>query len=43
MNDHEINYAAWIVYDALFAYCRQMVEAGMPEGRFKATDKGVTS
>jgi hypothetical protein len=24
-NDHEINAAEWIVYDALYAYCRRMV------------------
>jgi len=27
-NDHEINAAEWIVYDALYAYCRQMVTEG---------------
>lgn len=25
-DDHEINAAEWIVYDALYAYCRQMVQ-----------------
>lgn len=27
-DDHEINAAEWIVYDALYAYCRQQVRAG---------------
>ncbi len=27
-NDHEINAAEWIVYDALYAYCREMVKSG---------------
>ena len=27
-DDHEINAAEWIVYDALYAYCRQMVSQG---------------
>jgi hypothetical protein len=27
-DDHEINAAQWIVYDALYAYCRQMVREG---------------
>jgi len=35
-DDHEINRAEWIVYDALYAYCREEVRAGRPEGRFKA-------
>ena len=26
-NDHELNAAEWIVYDALYAYCKLMVEA----------------
>jgi hypothetical protein len=26
-NDHEVNAAEWIVYDALYAYCREMVGA----------------
>jgi hypothetical protein len=26
-NDHEINAAEWIVYDALYAYCRQVARA----------------
>ena len=34
-NDHEINAAEWIVYDALYAYCNEMVRRGMPDGEFK--------
>ncbi|HET6515370.1 MAG TPA: chromate resistance protein ChrB domain-containing protein [Thermodesulfovibrionales bacterium] len=31
-NDHEINRAEWIVYDALYAYCEEMIRQGKPEG-----------
>jgi hypothetical protein len=31
-NDHEINLAEWIVYDALYAYCRETVRQGRPCG-----------
>jgi hypothetical protein len=34
-DDHEINAAEWIVYDALYAYCRKMVRRGKPEGAFR--------
>ena len=34
-NDHEINAAEWIVYDALYAYCRQMVTEGKLEGALR--------
>ena len=34
-DDHEITAAEWIVYDALYAYCRVMVAAGKPDGAFK--------
>jgi hypothetical protein len=34
-NDHEINAAEWIVYDALYAYCQEMVKRGKPNGAFK--------
>ena len=30
-----INAAEWIVYDALYAYCREMVRQGKPDGAFK--------
>ena len=33
-NDHEINAAEWIVYDALYAYCKEMVKRGKPNGAF---------
>src|SRR5262249_62111123 len=34
-DDHELNAAEWIVYDALYAYCRQMVEQGRLAGAFQ--------
>jgi hypothetical protein len=34
-DDHEINAAEWIVYDALYAYCQEMVRRNKPEGAFK--------
>ena len=34
-NDHEINAAEWIVYDALYAYCREMGKRGKPGGAFQ--------
>jgi hypothetical protein len=34
-NDHELNAAEWIVYDALYAYCQRMVQTGKPDGAFK--------
>ena len=34
-DDHEINAAEWIVYDALYAYCQAMVRTGKPDGAFK--------
>ncbi len=34
-DDHEVNAAEWIVYDALYAYCQQMVKQGKKEGAFK--------
>ncbi len=33
-DDHELNAAEWIVYDALYAYCREMVRQGKPNGGF---------
>ncbi len=33
-NDHAVNAAEWIVYDALYAYCREMVRQGKPNGEF---------
>jgi len=34
-DDPEINAAEWIVYDALYAYCREMIRRGKPDGAFK--------
>ncbi len=33
-SDHAVNAAEWIVYDALYAYCREMVREGKHEGAF---------
>lgn len=33
-DDDELNRAEWIVYDALYAYCREMVRQGKPTGAF---------
>ena len=35
-DDHAVNAAEWIVYDALYAYCREMVRKGKPNGAFAA-------
>ena len=35
-DDHALNAAEWIVYDALHAYCEKMVRDGMPNGAFAA-------
>jgi hypothetical protein len=34
-DDHGINAAEWIVYDALYAYCREMVKRGKTNGASK--------
>jgi hypothetical protein len=34
-DDQEVNAAEWIVYDALYAYCQEMVRQGKPDGAFK--------
>jgi hypothetical protein len=34
-DDHEINSAEWIVYDALYAYCREMIRRGKRNGAFR--------
>jgi hypothetical protein len=34
-DDHEINAAEWIVYDALYAYCQEMVRQGKSNGAFR--------
>jgi hypothetical protein len=33
-DDHQINAAEWIVYDALYAYCQEMIRRGKPDGAF---------
>ena len=33
-DDHEQNAAEWIVYDALYAYCQEMVRQSKPNGDF---------
>ena len=33
-DDHALNAAEWIVYDALYAYCEKMVRDGKPDGDF---------
>ena len=35
-DDHEINAAEWIVYDALYGYCQEMIRQGKPNGQFKS-------
>jgi hypothetical protein len=35
VDDHAINAAQWIVYDALYAYCREMIARGRPEGGYR--------
>ncbi len=37
------NHAEWIVYDALYAYCREMIRRGKAEGAFKPSPAGQTS
>ncbi len=34
-DDHALNAAEWIVYDALYAYCQEMIRQGKPDGDFK--------
>jgi hypothetical protein len=34
-DDHEVNAAEWILYDALYAYCQEMVRQGKPDGMFR--------
>ncbi len=33
-DDHAINAAEWIVYDALYAYCQEMARRNLTEGAF---------
>jgi hypothetical protein len=34
-DDHALNAAEWVVYDALYAYCQEMVRRGKPDGAIK--------
>ena len=34
-DDHELNRAEWIVYDALYAYCREITRQGTQSGAFR--------
>jgi hypothetical protein len=34
-DDRELNAAEWVVYDALYAYCQEMIRSGRPEGAFR--------
>jgi hypothetical protein len=34
-DDHEVNAAEWIVYDALYAYCEEMIQQGKLDGAFR--------
>lgn len=34
-DDLEVNQAEWIVYDALYAYCQEMIKRGKADGAFK--------
>ena len=34
-DDHDLNAAEWVVYDALYAYCQEMVRRGKPDGAFR--------
>lgn len=35
LDDHGVNAAEWIVYDALYAYCQEMIRRGKADGAFK--------
>jgi hypothetical protein len=35
-DDHDINAAEWIVYDALYAYCQEMVLQAKADGMFRS-------
>jgi hypothetical protein len=35
MTLNEINAAEWIVYDALYAYCQEMIRHDKPDGAFR--------
>ena len=33
-DDHALNAAEWIIYDALYAYCQEMIRQGKSDGMF---------
>jgi hypothetical protein len=35
-DDHAVNAAEWIVYEALYAYCEEMIAQGKPHGAYAA-------
>lgn len=35
-DDHAVNAAEWIVYDALYAYCKEMIKRGKHHGAFSS-------
>ncbi len=35
-DDHAVNSAEWVVYDALYAYCKEMIRQGKSHGAFSA-------
>jgi hypothetical protein len=35
-DDNELNRAEWIVYDALYVYCQEMIRQGKTDGAFKS-------
>jgi hypothetical protein len=35
-DDHAVNASEWIVYDALYAYCQEMIRQGKSHGAFQA-------
>ena len=34
-DDHAVNAAEWLVYDALYAYCQEMVKQGRADGAYR--------
>ena len=34
-NDHEVIRAESLIYDALYAYCQEMIRRGKPDGQFR--------
>ena len=40
-DDHALNAADWIVYDALYAYCQEMVRRRQAERRYSPARHGI--